>query len=896
MHGPRSSFALRALAWGALSALACCGGGGGPGRPPVAEPDARTVAYRQLQDEASGIRDVRIERGAVRFLRADWPFDPELPDDPVVRALHYLERFRDLYGLANPREQLYLSRHASSEIAEHVFFGQRHAGLPVLGAEIAVHLNATQVLATNGNYLLEVAGDAKPLLTGKDARGIALAAQEDTSARAVGEAELLWYDRGIFSNEDGPTALAWRVRLFGSWKAREVFVDARSGSVLHDAEMRRTYGPPAKDIEIVTVGGTNSRACWDASTETADEVQFDEAGAVVQTPTADAAAAFQLAHDTYDWFFARFHRHGTDGLDGLIEVMVDVGENNSWWDPECDHIALGTGWAVDDMFAHEWTHAIIDFTTALIYENESGALHESYADVFGALVDPDDPTIGEDLARGAVRSLSDQGRFGDPDTMPVRVIADDHGGVHTNCNIPNKAAWLLMEGGLHNGVQVQPIGRDKVAHLYYFVMTHLLTKSADLLEARQATVFWTAMLALQAGTGWGPWDLCQVLNAFASVGLGVGDADCDGTGDTLDADPDNDGIPDAQDNCPRVGNLDQVDLDGDGAGDACDDDDDGDAVSDDRDNCPRVNNPGQRDQDRDGVGDACEDSDGDGVPDDVDNCFYLRNGNQTDQDGDGIGDACDDDRDGDGVPNADDNAPSTPNPSQADLDDDDVGDAVDNCILTPNPDQVDTDGDDLGDVCDQDDDDDGIPDDGDGSGVIGDAPCVGGQTANCDDNCQRGRNPDQDDMNGNGVGTVCDPQEFALLYGTTLSTWLKGFRQFITDAIRLQIGPCTGLGDCPDWMPGDLSVEVEVVLPREMEVRVVDDLGRVVVQCGEGLAKSLRFKPAADTFYLDRSAAGEAGTPFAARRYYLEILRPMEMEVGDPFYLEVRVQNRSGDP
>ena len=43
------------------------------------------------------------------------------------------------------------------------------------------------------------------------------------------------------------------------------------------------------------------------------------------------------------------------------------------------------------------THGVIDSTAKLIYENQSGALNESFADVFAAMVDSDDWKIGEDI-------------------------------------------------------------------------------------------------------------------------------------------------------------------------------------------------------------------------------------------------------------------------------------------------------------------------------------------------------------------------------------------------------------------------------------------------------------------------------------------------------------------
>lgn len=126
------------------------------------------------------------------------------------------------------------------------------------------------------------------------------------------------------------------------------------------------------------------------------------------------------------------------------------------------------------------------------------------------------------------------------------------------------------------------------------------------------------------------------------------------------------------------------------------------------------------------------------------------------------------DTDSDGIADEVDNCPFDSNPAQEDFPDSDgIGNICDNCPDKSNADQADTDGDGIGDVCDNDADNDGVLDDGDFSGVIGDYPCTAGQTTDCDDNCRYVANgPGEDgvpgvgnqtDINDNGIGDACDP-------------------------------------------------------------------------------------------------------------------------------------------
>jgi len=211
-------------------------------------------------------------------------------------------------------------------------------------------------------------------------------------------------------------------------------------------------------------------------------------------------------------------------------------------------------------------------------------------------------------------------------------------------------------------------------------------------------------------------------------------------------DTDNDGVIDANDNCPTMSNPDQIDSDADGAGDPCDVDKDNDGVPDSEDAFP-LDPTEWLDTDNDGIGNNADtDDDNDGVPDSED-AFPLDPTEWLDTDNDGIGNNADTDDDNDGVPDSEDAFPLDPtewldtdndgigNNADTDDDNDGVPDSEDAFPLDPTE-WLDTDNDGIGNNADTDDDNDGVID--------------------TNDNCPAISNPDQADTDRDGIGDVCD--------------------------------------------------------------------------------------------------------------------------------------------
>jgi hypothetical protein len=184
--------------------------------------------------------------------------------------------------------------------------------------------------------------------------------------------------------------------------------------------------------------------------------------------------AYAWTQQVWDLYEQQFDRRSFDGVGSTVTVTVHYGQNydNAFWDGEQLVFGDGDGEIFErftkpaDVLAHEFSHGVVQYTSAFSYADQPGALNESIADVFasmsiqraaGQTADQASWLIGEGLFKPginakALRSMLEPGTaYDDPQLgkdPQVGSMADyvdtgeDNGGVHVNSGIPNRAFAL----------------------------------------------------------------------------------------------------------------------------------------------------------------------------------------------------------------------------------------------------------------------------------------------------------------------------------------------------------------------------------------------------------------------------------------------------------------------
>src|SRR3954447_632303 len=173
----------------------------------------------------------------------------------------------------------------------------------------------------------------------------------------------------------------------------------------------------------------------------------------------------------YDDVFSRSSYDG-QGAQVVVTVHDEQSYDNAFWDGtqlvfgDGDGKVFGSFTRPVDVLGHEFAHAVTQFTAALTYADQSGALNESVSDCFGMCLKQRllgqtagqaDWLVGQGIflpgiTARALRDMAHPGTAYDDPTLgrdpQVGDMAhfvhttDDNGGVHTNSGIPNRAFYL----------------------------------------------------------------------------------------------------------------------------------------------------------------------------------------------------------------------------------------------------------------------------------------------------------------------------------------------------------------------------------------------------------------------------------------------------------------------
>lgn len=459
----------------------------------------------------------------------------------------------------------------------HLRYQQLHAGKPVLGGVVTAHCMAGKVVSLSGRFVpaivtgraglseaaaLEIAigaTGAKRLMweaDGDDEVLRRLTSDPHATWKPTGE---LWYVHDYLGGMSG-YRLAWKLDIYSRdplFRA-DVYVDAETGNLLFRNETLTTADAHgvghsrysgvrpivtdstgshyrlresgrAQGVETYNMlNGTdynsavdfvNSDNVWDSFPNSTDNSAID------------AHWGAEMTHDYFQQFHGR-NSYDDAGSKLISYIHYDHSYSNAFWNGT--FMTYGDGGSNNNPFqgldvcGHEFTHGVTQYSAGLIYQNEPGALNESFSDIFGNTIEfwarPNNASwwIGDDI--GAFRSMSDPNAYLNPDTYKGShwaVGTWDNGGVHINSGVQNYWYYLLSVGG--SGVNdhgdsysVTGIGIDSAAAIAYRNLTAYLSPADGYAEAR----FYSIQAAADLFGECSP-QMIQTMNAWHAVGVGL---------------------------------------------------------------------------------------------------------------------------------------------------------------------------------------------------------------------------------------------------------------------------------------------------------------------------------------------------------------------------------------
>jgi Zn-dependent metalloprotease len=354
---------------------------------------------------------------------------------------------------------------------------------------------------------------------------------------------------------------AWRFNIYAEeplYRAN-VYVDAATGKVISEENLLCEINVPG--TAITKYSGTQTITCdqtggvyslketqrglgvetYNMNNTTSYAANNFTNGSASWTSTGfdqGATDAHWGAETTYDYYLSQHNRNSINnaGFKLLSYVHYSTNYNNAFWDGQRMTYGDGNGTSYKiftalDVCGHEVTHGLTSNSAQLNYSYESGALNESFSDIFGTAIEnygrPGNWNwkMGEDLTTSGngLRNMSSPNLYSDPDTYMGQYWytgTGDNGGVHTNSGVSNYWFYLLVTGGtgvndISNSYSVSAIGMNSAARIAFRALTVYFTPTTNYYNARQLTI-----QAARDIFGSCSNEVIQTANAWHAVGVG----------------------------------------------------------------------------------------------------------------------------------------------------------------------------------------------------------------------------------------------------------------------------------------------------------------------------------------------------------------------------------------
>jgi Zn-dependent metalloprotease len=440
----------------------------------------------------------------------------------------------------------------------HTRYQQQYKGLNVDGHVFIFHSHNGKVVSANGHFSPGIDLSVVPAITPEQAIDYALAGMKvpvpGTDIDRTGT-EL------VVAQVGGRAVLAYKTTVFSDSPLVNtcLYVDAQNGTILR--EVSQLCAVDATGVGHTQFSG-NQAIVSDQLSAGNFILRESGRGGGIETinnntgvPYADTdndwnnvnGSMDEFAIDvhfgaeaTYDFFYDNFARNSYDNLGGLIRSYVNdegVGVNAYWSGGGDNSMHYGNGdanyfpVASLEVAGHELTHGVTEYSAGLQYFDESGALNESFSDIFGNTIRflsaPANATwyIGDQILRpggmgdAAFRNMSDPNEFLNPDTYGG-LYFNSGDIVHYDSGIQNYWYYLLVEGGtgtndIGNNFNVSGIGLNDAMEIAYRNLAYYLTPTSTFQDARYGSEQAAADL----------FGICsnqhlQVAHAWHAVGVG----------------------------------------------------------------------------------------------------------------------------------------------------------------------------------------------------------------------------------------------------------------------------------------------------------------------------------------------------------------------------------------